>query len=416
VSILIRDVRYLTKDGAKKGNIYIEENLISEFKANEADVVINGKNKLAIPGLVNLHTHSPMTLFRGYGDDMELHEWLEEKIWPLEKKLTKKLVYWGSKLAIAEMLLNGITTFNDMYFFMDGVAEAVEESGIRGFLGYGMIDLFDKEKREKEIKETRSFVKRAKRYERVVPTMTPHAIYTCSKELLEWARDFAREKGLLIHIHLSETRKEVYDFLKKGKRPVEYLDSFDFLDDDVIAAHVGWVTMNEMKILSKRGVSVAHCPVSNAKLASGVAPVPEMLKLGINVGLGTDGAASNNSLDLFQEMKFCALIHKVYRWDPTLVNAREVFEMATVKGAKALRLNAGEIAEGKLADIVLLDEKSVGFQPLYDPISNLVYSKPRVSDVIVDGRLVVRDGKILTFDVGETLREVEKVTGEMVHR
>ncbi|MCD6403611.1 MAG: amidohydrolase [Nanoarchaeota archaeon] len=416
MSILIRDVRYLTKDGVKKGNIYIEENLISEFKANEADVVINGKNKLAIPGLVNLHTHSPMTLFRGYGDDMELHEWLEEKIWPLEKKLTKKLVYLGSKLAIAEMLLNGITTFNDMYFFMDGVAEAVEESGIRGFLGYGMIDLFDKEKREKEIKETRSFVKRAKRYERVVPTMTPHAIYTCSKELLEWTRDFAREKGLLIHIHLSETRKEVYDFLKKGKRPVEYLDSLDFLGDDVIAAHVGWVTMNEMKILSKRGVSVAHCPVSNAKLASGVAPVPEMLKLGINVGLGTDGAASNNSLDLFQEMKFCALIHKVYRWDPTLVNAREVFEMATVKGAKALRLNAGEIAEGKLADIVLLDERSVGFQPLYDPISNLVYSKPRVTDVIVDGRLVVRDGKILTFDVGETLREVEKVTGEMVHR
>jgi len=416
VSILIRDVKYLTKGGVKKGNIYIEENLISEFKANEADVVIDGRDKLAIPGLVNLHTHSPMVLFRGYGDDMELHEWLEKKIWPLEKKLTEEAVYWGSKLAIAEMLLNGITAFNDMYFFMDGVAKAVEESGIRGFLGYGMIDLFDEEKRKKEVKEASKFMRRARRYERVMPVVAPHSIYTCSKELLEWARDFARERGLLIHIHLSETRKEVYDSLKKGKRPVEYLESLDFLGENVIAAHVGWVTMNEMKLLSRRKVSVAHCPISNAKLASGVAPVPGMLKLGINVGLGTDGAASNNSLDLFQEMKFCALIHKVYRWDPTLASAREVFEMATIRGAKALGLNAGEIAEGKLADIVLLDEKSVGFQPLYDPVSNLVYSKPRVTDVIVDGRLVVRDGKILTFDVEKALGKVEEVTREMVHR
>lgn len=407
MSILIKDVRYLTRDGVRKGSIYIEENLISEFKANEADVVIDGRGKLAIPGLVNLHTHSPMVLFRGYGDDMELHEWLEKRIWPLEKKLTKKLVYWGSKFAIAEMLLNGITTFNDMYFFMDGVAKAVEESGIRGFLGETL--LFDK-----GVKETKKLVKR--KYKRVVPTVAPHSIYTCSEELLEWARDFAREKGLLIHIHLSETRKEVYDSLKKGKRPVEYLESLNFLGESVIVAHAVWVTVNEMKLLSKRKVSVAHCPISNAKLASGVAPVPEMLKLGVNVGLGTDGAASNNSLDLFQEMKFCALIHKVYRWDPTLANAKEVFEMATLGGAKALGLDAGEIAEGKLADMVLLNEKSVGFQPLFDPFSNLVYSKPRVTDVIVDGRLVVRDGKILTFDVGETLREVERVIREMVHR
>ena len=371
-----------------------------------------GTNKITMPGLVNTHSHVAMTLLRGVGDDEELQTWLNDYIWPKEAKLDEKLVYAGSKLAMAEMIKTGTTTFNDMYFHMEETAKAVEESGIRGVLGYGMIDLFDDEKRKQEIKATKNLIKNSHNTAncRVQVAVAPHAPYTCSKELLSESKKLANKHNLKLHIHVSETQQEVNDLEKqRNQTPFEYLDSIDLLDENTIAAHGVWTTDNEMKLLKEKQVSISHNPSSNMKLASGIAPVSKYIKNDINVAIGTDGVSSNNNLDMFSEMKLTALLQKVNTMNAKTLPAQATFNMATENGARALGINTGSIKEGKLADIVLVNMNVPHMIPVRNPLSNIIYSAlgSDVDTVICDGQLLLEDKKLLTINEEDAIYDAK---------
>lgn len=414
MSILIKNV-LLDK---KETNVYIEDNIIQEIgKKTEADYVIDGKNKAIIPGMVNTHTHAAMCLFRGYADDMKLDEWLQNKIWPLESKLRGDDVYWGTKLACLEMIKTGTTTFNDMYFFMESAAKAVDEMGMRAVLSYGFIDLFNDEKREKEIKKTKETIKNIENMhnDRIKPALGPHAVYTVSEEALRWVKNYADEKGLLVHFHLSETKKENIDFIKKhNKRPVKYLDEIGFLDKKLIAAHCIWLNDDDINLLEKHNVKISYNPTSNMKLASGVMNYQKMKKLSLS--LGTDGCASNNNLDMFEEMKIGSLLQKSYFNDETIMPAKEIFDIATKNGAKAIGFNAGSIEEGKLADVLLIDLKRPGMTPNHNLISNLVYSGNGsvVDTTICNGKILMENRKVKGEE--EILEKGKKVAEDLVSR
>ncbi len=414
MSILIRNV-LLDK---KETNIYIEGNIIQEIgKKTEANHVIDGKNKAIIPGMVNTHTHAAMCLFRGYADDMKLDEWLQNKIWPLESKLRGDDVYWGTKLACLEMIKTGTTTFNDMYFFMESAAKAVDEMGMRAVLSYGFIDLFNDEKREKEIKKTKETIKNIENMhnDRIKPALGPHAVYTVSEEALRWVKNYADEKGLLVHFHLSETKKENIDFIKKhNKRPVKYLDEIGFLDKKLIAAHCIWLNDDDINLLEKHNVKISYNPTSNMKLASGVMNYQKMKKLSLS--LGTDGCASNNNLDMFEEMKIGSLLQKSYFNDETIMPAKEIFSIATENGAKTLGFNAGGIEEGKLADVLLIDLKRPGMTPNHNLISNLVYSGNGsvVDTTICNGKILMENRKVKGEE--EILEKGKKVAEDLINR
>lgn len=415
MSILIKDVLL----DNKKTDIHIEDNLIKEIgKKVEADVVIDGKNKAVIPGFINTHTHAAMTLLRSYADDMELHDWLQNKIWPLEAKLTEDDVYWGTKLACLEMIKSGTTCFNDMYWYVSSVAKAVEDMGIRAVVSAVFIDLFDKKKSDEQIKENKKSVKNFKsKSKRVRIALGPHAIYTVSKESLQWAKEFADKNKLMIHIHLSETKKEVDDSIKSnGKTPVEYLDDIGFLGANVIATHCVWLSKRDIEILARNDVKIAHNPTSNMKLASGIMHYKEMKESGLTISLGTDGCASNNNLDMFESMKFASLGQKAFYNDQTIMKSREAFELATVNGAKALRLNAGMIKENMLADLILIDLKKAELTPNYNLISNIVYSANGscVDTVICDGKILMENH--IVKDEEEIIEKVNKVAQDLVSR
>ncbi|MCX8146960.1 MAG: amidohydrolase [Candidatus Woesearchaeota archaeon] len=418
MSILIKNILL----GNKKTDIYVEGSIIKKIEKNikeKAEFVIDGNGKAAIPGLVNSHTHAAMTLFRSYADDMSLQEWLEKKIWPLEAKLTEKDVYWGTKLACLEMIKSGTTCFNDMYWHLMGSAKAVEEMGIRAVLTAVLIDFFDSKKAEEQIKLNKRLFDESRKFsKRIVFALGPHAIYSVSKESLLWCKEFAEENNLLIHIHLSETAKEVKDCLKQHKmRPAEYLGKIGFLGPNVIACHSVWLNEKEIKILAENKVNIAHNPVSNMKLAVGDAlHYEEMRKHGLNVCLGTDGCASNNNLDMFESMKFAALLQKAFRNKQTLLPANEAFEMATINGAKALRINAGEIKEGKLADILLIDLKRPELTPNHNLISNLVYSANGscVDTLICDGKIIMENRKVKGEE--EILENAQKAAFDILSR
>ncbi len=397
MSILIKNVLL---DGNKK-DVFIEGNIIKKIGENldcECDDKIDGDGKAIIPSFVNAHAHAAMTLMRGYADDMQVMQWLEEKIWPLEGKLTEEDVYWGTKLACLEMIKSGTTFFSDMYWHYHGTARAVEEMGIRAAVSAVFIDLFDKAKAEEQIEHNKELFEETKKYsDRVTFTLGPHAIYTVSKESLQWAKKFADENGLLIHIHLSESKNEVDECIKKnGKRPVEYLNEMGFLGKNVIACHSIWLDDKEIDILAKNNVKVVHNPVSNMKLSSGVFPYNK-LSGKLNIALGTDGCASNNNLDMFEEMKFASLLQKLETNDPTSLPAQEVFDMATVNGAKVFGLDCGEIKEGKLADLLLIDLKNVSVVPGHNLISNLVYSANGscVDTTICNGKILMQNRKVI---------------------
>jgi 5-methylthioadenosine/S-adenosylhomocysteine deaminase len=361
----------------------------------EGTLTIEGKGRIAIPGLVNTHTHAAMTLFRGYADDMQLQPWLEQKIWPLEAHLTAEDVYWGTKLACLEMIRSGTIAFNDMYFFMDRAARAVDEMGIRAVLAYGFIDLFDEDRREREIRATEAFLGEISRLDhpRIHAALGPHAIYTVSREGFEWMADVARERHLGIHLHLSETEKEVRDSVRAhGRRPPAVLDRYGVLKPRTVAAHGCWLNRQECSLLAKRGVHVSHCPQSNMKLAVNRAmPYPLLKEYGVNVTLGTDGCASNNSLDLLETMKFATLLQKFFWNSETLLPAAEVVRLATENGAHALGIGPGRIEVGAPADVILLDRTSVCHTPLHNAESNLVYScnGGAVHTVLCAGRVLM---------------------------
>lgn len=393
--MLIKDVSLIHLGQFLKGyDILIEGNRIKkvgrDLPAESSDEIIDGRGKLAIPGLINSHTHLAMTLFRGYADDMPLMPWLTEKIWPLEARLTGEDIRWGVKLGCLEMIRFGITCFNDMYFFMEETATATKEMGLRAFLSQVVFDF-----RPEFKKETEDFIGRWKGDDLIHPAVGPHAIYTCSDDTLLWAKETAEKNDVMLHIHLSETQGEVEESMKKhGKSPVEYLDSLGLLSSRVMAAHCVWLSDGDISLLAKRGVNVVHCPVSNLKLASGIAPLEKLLDSGANVCIGTDGASSNNNLDIFEEMKVAAIVHKNALCRSDAIKAVEVWQMATENAYNALGLNLG-LCEGALADLALINLRRPWFSPETNMISHLVYAMPGgVDTTIVNGKILMRDGVI----------------------
>ena len=411
-NILIKDVNILTYDDGEvkdfNGSVLIENDRIVDIGENitvSADKVIEGNGNFLMPGLVNTHNHIAMNLFRGLADDMELDTWLNDNIWPMEANLNSNYCYIGSLLAIVEMIKTGTTTFNDMYFYMSSVARAVEKSGIRGVLAYGMIDFGDEEKRENEFKENIDLIKNFHNTAdgRITCKFGPHSPYTCSKELLERTREEADKYNVGIHIHMNETQKEIQDVKEAtGKRPFEYLNDLGVLKSDVIAAHCVWLSDNEIKIIKENNVNVSHNPCSNMKLASGISPVSKLLENNINVAIGTDGSSSNNNLDIFEEMKFTSLLQKVNTLNPKVLPSDEVFKMATINGAKALGLkDIGTIEKGKKADLIIIDKKSITMTPNSNkPSSNIVYSANGydVLTTICNGKILMEDKKIQTLN------------------
>jgi len=367
---------------------------------------IDGQGCLAMPGLINVHTHAPMTLLRGLADDLPLKIWLEKYIFPAEERwVSEEFVYWGTLLACAEMIRSGTTTFADGYFFEEHVAGAVEESGMRAVLGQGVLDFPtpDSPSPTEALKRAEKFFQSCGGSSLLHPALFAHSAYTCSPALLGECRDLAERRGVPLLIHLAETKSEIEEVSKKyGKTPVNHMENLGLLSPNLIACHCVWLTEAEMDLLAHRGVKVVHNPESNMKLGSGVAPVPELLAKGVTVGLGTDGCASNNNLDLFQEMDFAAKLHKVHRLDPTVMPSHVVLEMATVGGAKVLGLEEeiGSLEVGKKADIIILDLNRPHLQPIYNIVSHLVYSATGadVRDVIIDGKLVMHNRKILTLE------------------
>jgi len=407
MGILIKDILLL--DGKRK-DIYIEGNIIKEIGDNlkyEADKIIDGREDLAIPPFINSHTHSAMTLLRGYADDMPLMQWLSTKIWPIEAKMTEEDVYWGAKLASIEMIRSGITLFNDMYWHFEGTARAVEEMGLRGIISAVFIDMFDKNRAKEQIMLNERLFKESKKYSnRITFSLGPHAIYTVSEESLRWASDFSKKNNVFIHIHIGETEKEVKDCIEKyGMRPVEYLEKIGFLSERVIACHCVWLSDREADILNEHGVKCVFNPISNMKLCvGGVFPYNKIK----NPLLGTDGPSSNNSLNMFEAMKIGSLLFKFSSNNPTALKAEEAFAMATKNPRNAFNLNIG-LEQGSLADITIISLESPEFTPGFNLISDLVYSaNPScVSTVICDGKILMENRKIeKEGEIIEKAREV----------
>lgn len=398
MSILIKGV--WLNDRIK--DVYIQENRIQqigECLEVQADQVIDGKKKALIPGFVNAHTHAAMTLFRGFGDDMPLKAWLEEKIWPNEAKLTSEDVYWGTKLACLEMIKSGTTTFFDMYHKFSASAKAIEEMGLRALLAGACFDHFNPELRERGKQAVEKlYAESATFSDRIQYAAGPHAIYTVSGELLQWIHAFAKEHQVPIHLHLAETEGEVQDSIRQfGLTPVRYLRQLGILSPHLILAHGLYVDEEEIQMLADYGVTVVHNPASNMKLASGYRfKYREMQEAGVRIALGTDGCSSSNNLDMVEAMKLASLLGKAWRKDPEVITAKEIFHTATVSGAEAINLKAGRIAEGLLADLCLVDLNMPAFTPNHNFISNLVYAANGscVDTVICNGKILMQDKKV----------------------
>ncbi|MDQ3711096.1 MAG: amidohydrolase [Acidobacteriota bacterium] len=367
---------------------------------------IDARGKVVIPGLINAHTHIPMTLFRGIADDLDLQEWLQKYIFPAEaKNVTEDFVRVGTRLGLAEMIRGGTTTYCDMYYFEDAIADETFKAGVRGVLGETIIrfPVADNKTPEDALVYAERFFNKWKNNALIVPALAPHAPYTLSTEQLQAVKKLSDKLSAPILIHIAETQTEVGEIKKQyGARPVEYLESIGFLNNRVIAAHTVHINAGEIDILKKHAVGSAHNPQSNMKLASGVAPVPQMLLKDLAVGLGTDGAASNNDLDMWEEMDTAAKLHKIITGDPKVLTAQQAFEMATIRGARALHLEKiiGSIEAGKRADIVIVDFDNLNQTPFYNVYSHLVYATKAsdVRTVIINGKIVMLNKRLLTLD------------------
>jgi 5-methylthioadenosine/S-adenosylhomocysteine deaminase len=378
---------------------------------------IDSPDAILIPGLINTHTHAPMSLFRGIADDMRLQDWLEKFIFPAEaKNVNPEFVRWGTRLACAEMLLSGTTTYTDMYYFEEVIAETTKECGMRGVLGQTIIGfpVPDAKTPADGLKRTEAFLKRFGKDDLIVPAVAPHAVYTNSDETLKAARALANKYNSPFVIHLSETRRENEELLaKRQMTPTKLLDSLGALNGRTVAAHGIWIDDEDMRILKQRGVGVSHCPSSNTKLASGIAPVLQYLASGISLGLGTDGTAgSNNDLNMFEEMDLAAKLQKVHAMDPVALPALQAFEMATIGGARVLGMEKeiGSLEKGKRADIVMIGTDVPHAAPMYSVYSQLVYALKGsdVRTVVVNGRIVVKDRQVLTVNVPQVLTKASE--------
>ncbi|MCL2561567.1 MAG: amidohydrolase [Rikenellaceae bacterium] len=372
---------------------------------------IDGRGRLAMPGLVNTHSHIPMTLLRGYADDLPLMTWLADHVWPFEARMTRDDIRVGAQLGMAEMLLGGTTTALDMYWMDEAVGEAADCAGIRAVVASSILD-------GKRADFDADFAMLAERYgggrhRRIIPMVAPHAVYTCSPETLEYARDVAAAHGVGITVHVSETLDE-QQFVREryGCTPVEMLSRLGLLSERTLAVHCVYVSDDDIEIMRKAGVSVSHNPQSNMKLASGIAPFARMAAAGLNVAIGTDGPASNNDLDMWEEMRAASFLQKVATLDPCAFPAHDVLRMATVGGAHALGLGdrIGQLRAGMAADVILLDIEKPHLYPCADMVANLVYcgKASDVDTVIVDGRVVVEGRRLLTLDISDLCREAQQ--------
>lgn len=409
-----------------QGEMVIEDSLITylgprlERPAENFDRIIDGKNSLVIPGFVNTHTHAAMTLFRGYADDLSLMDWLQNKIWPAEAKLKKEDIYWGTLLAIAEMLKGGTTCFADMYFHMEEAARACQESGIRASLSQGLVGL-DKTKGALGLRQSRSLVQNwhNKGDGRITIMLGPHAPYTCPPAYLHKVGELAGELKVPIHIHLAETRGEVEESRQNyGKTPVELVNKIGLLEHNLLAAHCVHLSTEEIGILAAKNVAVAHNPGSNLKLGCGVAPVAGLLQKKVLVSLGTDSAASNNNLDLLEEMRLAALLQKGLQEDPAVIPAETAFKMATINGSRALFLpgEVGTLKQGAKADLAMFKLNKPHFFPLHNLTAHLVYSAGAgdVDLVMVNGRVLMEKGRLLTIDEERILYEASQRAQRLV--
>jgi len=421
--VTMNEARTIQDDGAiaVKGDSIVAVGPRSELESMyQATQTIDAKGKLVLPGFINGHTHVPMTLFRGLHDDVTLNDWLYKYIFPAEaKNVNEEFVRWGTRLAAAEQIRSGVTTFADMYYFEDAVAEETKAAGMRGVLGETFIDFPapDNKSNAAMLAYTEKFLKRWQGDPLIQAAPAPHSIYTCSQKTLQDAAALARKYHAPILIHVAEMKKEWEDSEKQnGMSPVQYLDKIGVLGPDVLAAHCIFVDETDRKILAKQHVGCVHNPSSNMMIASGVSPVPEMRAAGIAVGLGTDGpAGSNNDLDLMEEMDLAAKLAKISKMDPLALNAKAVVEMATIEGARALHMEKtiGSLEAGKKADLVLISLDAPNAVPMYDIYAQLAYALKAsdVETVVIGGRVVMRDRKLLTVDepaVIEKAREYKK--------
>ena len=400
-------------DGADIVAVGPVADVTARFRAQDT---LDAAGQILLPGLINTHTHAPMVLYRGLADDMALSEWLEKYIFPAEAKtVSPEFVRAGTRLAALEMIESGTTTYVDMYYFEEEIARETKAAGLRGVLGQTVMrfPVADAKAPADGLARAEAFIKAFAGDALITPAVAPHAIYTVDAETLRAARDLSRRHNVPTLIHLAETQDEVKNAEAQFKlTPVQYLDSLGFLGPGVLAAHGVWVSEPEIAVLQMRGVGVSHNPESNMKLASGTAPVPAYLRADAAIGLGTDGAASNNDLDMFEAMRTASLLHKLQSADPRAVSARVALEMATSRGARALGMSAqiGSLEPGKRADMILVDVSGARQTPMYDPVSHLVYVA-RGDDVrttIVNGRVLMRDRQVLTLNEAEVLRDARE--------
>jgi 5-methylthioadenosine/S-adenosylhomocysteine deaminase len=407
---------YILRDGIQKRDIRIEGNTITEIGKDLTGDAVDASGHLVMPGLVNTHTHLAMTLFRGYADDMPLQTWLEDYIWPKEMKLTPYDCYYGNLLGIIEMIRSGTTCFNDMYFFGEKTVESIRRSGIRAVLSLGVTDMGNEHMGKRILTQVLRAINMVKE-PRIKTAFGPHSVYMCSSDFLYNVKEHAHNLKKLIHIHLHETKKEIKESEKThGKPPIEMLDSLGFLGDNVCAAHLVHVSQKELAILKNRNVKVSHCPASNLKLGNGIAPVAEMVRQGICVSLGTDGAASNNTQDLVAEMRLMALLQK--EKNAEAMRADTAVKIATEHGGTALGWNIGKIEKGFLADLIFIDLKKSCMVPSHNLVSNVVYSmnSAAVDTVMVDGSIIMEKGRILTLDEQDILNKAQQRAFDVVNR
>ncbi|MGE0461441.1 MAG: amidohydrolase family protein [Vicinamibacterales bacterium] len=424
VSLILANAIVVTMDGTGRvltpGSVAIDGNRIVAVDTPEAIATkFNATDRMdltghiVLPGLINTHTHAPMVLYRGLADDLALMEWLEKYIFPAEAKtVSPGFVRVGTRLAALEMIRSGTTLFTDMYYFEEEVAAAAKEAGIRGVLGQTIIQfpVADAKTPAEGLARAEAFIQKFRDDDLIVPSIAPHSMYTLDQATLLATRDLAVKHGIPLQIHLAETEDEVRIAQERyKKRPVAFLDGIGFWAPVTLGAHGVWVSPEEVTLLQKRGVGIAHNPESNMKLASGTAPVPAYLKAGAKLGLGTDGAASNNDLDMFEAMRQAALLHKLVSRDPRMVSAKTALQMATIGGARALGLQdrLGSIEVGKLADVIAVRTDRPRQVPMYDPVSHLVYAThgDDVVLTVVNGRVLLKDGVVRTLDEAAVIRD-----------
>jgi 5-methylthioadenosine/S-adenosylhomocysteine deaminase len=432
VDLVIANGIVVTVDGGRRvinpGSVAIRGNTIAAVgpaaeitAAYQARETIDARGRVVMPGLINTHTHAPMVLYRGLGDDLALMDWLQKYIFPAEAKtVSPAFVRTGTELAALEMIRSGTTTFVDMYYFEEEIGRTAKRAGIRGVLGQTIIEfpVPDAKTPGDGLRRAEAFIREFQKDDLITPAVAPHAVYTNDAASLTQSRDLARKYDVPLVIHLAETEAEIPMSMERHKaRPVAALEALGLFTTRVIAAHGVWIQPDEIQLLKKRGVGVAHNPESNMKLASGTAPVPQYLDADVALGLGTDGAASNNDLDMFEAMRQAAFLHKLQSKDPRVVSARVALDLATRGGARVIgrERDLGSLEPGKLADVILVRMDQPRQTPMFDPISHLVYTTrgDDVETTIVNGRVLMRAGKVLSLNQEQVLAAAQAAAAQV---